>query len=466
MSQNVSQSKVTEFEYHHYDAGWRYSGLMTDVEKSIGQLQKTDILRNLALDFQCVARVLYEDNFLPLFDKLSDENVKVIKEHALIDKLQVEWEKVNQLIAASETGRTRLFFNEKYASAWIKKLVAAAAKDLGIDECEIVVLPDFGENYSLLSFNYSTDLVILEIPITALVTPWEWSVIWHEMAGYKAKKMKEKDGKVFSKILQESGVKTQDDIIESFEAFFGELRTKPSASNADMGILERVWNGFQQENASTAQISWTERNIQEMFEDACSVLAFGVNFLPIFFRILKRKNYFNDRKHPSPAARKELAQRLLGIHPESELIVSDKLVQLLNDLIHKELPLADKDYIPDSLTKQVREVILSAIDQYQSDPQRGDQIYLSTMDELNKIEFGLGEAVNAETPEARYKIIQERIEEKIDRRKTALGQCEQILDMKLSEVDEFVDVDHSKGDKSIYSLTIHGNSHYLLHIHQ
>jgi hypothetical protein len=52
------------------------------------------------------------------------------------------------------------------------------------------VIPQFGTAYSLGFFNYTDDFMALNLPITALQSPWEWTIFWHEIAGQKIRLLK------------------------------------------------------------------------------------------------------------------------------------------------------------------------------------------------------------------------------------------------------------------------------------
>ncbi len=51
------------------------------------------------------------------------------------------------------------------------------------EQLKFVVLPYFGRRFELISFSYALTIFVLGIPATEVHCPWNWSFIWHEMAG-------------------------------------------------------------------------------------------------------------------------------------------------------------------------------------------------------------------------------------------------------------------------------------------
>lgn len=122
----------------------------------------------------------------PAKDKVSDADVSILLQQAL-DKLTAEWARVYGFIAATEARSTR---NTQEIERQLSPLIRAAVRDVGFSSDSFPVIPQFGTAYSLGFFNYTDDFMALNLPITALQSPWEWTIFWHEIAGQKIRLLK------------------------------------------------------------------------------------------------------------------------------------------------------------------------------------------------------------------------------------------------------------------------------------
>ena len=68
--------------------------------------------------------------------------------------------------------------------------VFSAALSVGIEAERIAIVP--GDAFALYFFTYLENFAVLTVPIYSVQAPWEWSIFWHELAGYKVRQL-EKD---------------------------------------------------------------------------------------------------------------------------------------------------------------------------------------------------------------------------------------------------------------------------------
>ena len=61
--------------------------------------------------------------------------------------------------------------------------------------------------------------------------------------------------------------------------------------------------------------AWSQDWFEQLYEDACSVFAFGEEFVEVLSKILSRqeRKLTADRKHPDLATRLQVAHRLLAL---------------------------------------------------------------------------------------------------------------------------------------------------------
>src|SRR6266498_2036740 len=137
-------------------------------------------------------------------DHVSDTDVSVLMQQAL-DKLTAEWERVYGFMAATQAKKTA---ESQQVITKLSPLVRAAISDVGFTPESFPVIPQFGTIYGLGFFNYTDDFMALNLPITALESPWEWTIFWHEIAGQKLRLLK----------------KTQRDFLNALGEMFGEMR--------------------------------------------------------------------------------------------------------------------------------------------------------------------------------------------------------------------------------------------------
>jgi hypothetical protein len=196
-----------KFEELTRDVDWQLDSLLAYIKKGFrvsprarDKMDPSDLVVQNVLDaYLLLAKRFYEQFTKQLRiaynrkadkgvakDSISETEVAILMQRAL-DKLTAEWERVYGFIAstaAKKTSETREIKNQ------LAPLIKAAVRDVGFSSDSFPMIPQFGTAYSLGFFNYTDDFMALNLPITALQSPWEWTVFWHEIAGQKVRLLK------------------------------------------------------------------------------------------------------------------------------------------------------------------------------------------------------------------------------------------------------------------------------------
>ena len=232
--------------------------------------------------------------------------------HRAIEKLSDEWVRIAQILPAAMMAQDQI--------AMLTPVVHAAKQDVGLAYERVAVVPQFGLHFELVSFKYAPNVVILGIPVFNLDTPWEWSVIWHEVAGHKVRQLKDED-----------------------TATFENMRPKDE-------------NGRPLEK-------WSADWMEELFEDSCSAHAFGAPFIPVFERILNRYPPEGDGRHPPSAIRLSMAKRVAGVSAEP---LPDPADQQALERAFENIRAALPSKATSELVERVRREIVAAMHAHQS----------------------------------------------------------------------------------------------------
>lgn len=183
------------------DIDWQYLHLYKFIVKYFNISKSEREGKEIASSEKIVQRVLFDylylvEKFYTQFrDDLKKEyigrnvldiNVPVLMQEAL-DKLVEEWERVYSFIAInpkSDTKGTKEFLEH------LTPIINTAIRDVGFNPDSVRVIPQFGNAYSLGFFNYSDDFMALNVPLTKIKSPWEWTIFWHEIAGLRVRLLK------------------------------------------------------------------------------------------------------------------------------------------------------------------------------------------------------------------------------------------------------------------------------------
>jgi hypothetical protein len=257
-------------EHFEYDSDWHIYSLLTfarQTRDSLPDRTPSDLaLRTLVDDFIIVADFYYCKG-IALLERQGG--------HTPYDRQQVlvqvsdEWTNVLALIAHS-----RMLPENNDAVVALTYLVQKVCDDLHLDK-QVIVLPQIGRRFSLITFNYAPDVTVLGIPLTSLYCPWEWSIVWHEVA---------------SLYLQSAAGK---EIVDSVKHIMALLPANIWPVVPDETVFE----------------SWA----QELVEDSVSVLCLGAEFvdsLDTFLAPFYADPLTSDPKHPPRRLRAEVARAL------------------------------------------------------------------------------------------------------------------------------------------------------------
>ena len=288
--------------------------LVTEVRERVSQFQ---VLCDLVDDFQEMTREYVQLFEASLKGQTSREpKVKWLRRHEMLDKLTREWHVIYSLASSTELGSSFLGKYQKY--------VEQAVDDIGVRDpkANFLLIPIFGESFSLVTVRYSaSNLSILKLPISVIHSPWELSVIWHEMAGLKISRIREQikdfldDYATANKLkLPPHPVTTEMDPITEL---FQRIREDRSLDDDILRQVKEFLSGRDGPGFRPDEI-WSQDWFEQLYEDACSVLAFGEVFVPVLEKILGRqaRKIYADRRYPDLATRLQVAKRLLVLQKE------------------------------------------------------------------------------------------------------------------------------------------------------
>lgn len=245
-----------------------------------------------------------------------------------IDRLKNEWQRINTIVSTGQV----LNQDEKLIKS-LKSVVAVAAHSVGIEAEQIIIVP--GNTFALSFFTYLENFAVLTIPIYSMQSFWEWSIIWHELAGYKVRSLeriaaidtireKLEDlyayyNKIVGKAKKEELIERVDPNIPFIRGYLTQLFSKGEEKLIlnDLGGFEYQFeqmmadlpiSGYEELKTQGWSVDW----FKELFEDAWSILAIGEPFLDIFEDILRR-NANVDKRHPPLDVRLDVARELLEL---------------------------------------------------------------------------------------------------------------------------------------------------------
>jgi hypothetical protein len=188
-----------------FDSDWQKDSLLLMAEQVCAGLKaRTDlpketvaILCRLIEQFSSAAELYYTTGInklsisdlpglRPSFDSqglLSEQQPLAAERRNIIRDISVEWTRLMGLV-----GSAQLLGADDPAMRMIRATFLVARNDLkigngGRSDADFVVLPHFGRHFELVSFNYEPSIFVLGVPVASIYCPWEWPLIWHEMAG-------------------------------------------------------------------------------------------------------------------------------------------------------------------------------------------------------------------------------------------------------------------------------------------
>lgn len=307
-------------------------GLITHIRQMTDQLVAKDTSQSaIAVRFLVNCFVSFAGYYYAAFSKSLDEDDKIktdprkktYRQHQAIERLCSDWEILTPLLYAIKDPRVRLLEalvheaepNENYwkqeweawswgkivQQGWLRPL-QPHGEDWNVEwekwiqktwketswQSRIITLPYFGRRFELVKFIYAPYVFVTSVPLYNLETPWDWPVVWHEMAGHVVRQLEETDG-INRRIIPA----LPDDILEMWQKMYA----KPTL---DDPTADSLWD-----NVELAD--W----IAELFEDQYSVLSLGPAMVTTMARVL-RQHYeddytLEDMRHPPIRLRLDMA---------------------------------------------------------------------------------------------------------------------------------------------------------------
>ena len=259
---------------------------------------------------------------------------------AALDKLRDEWQRLNAIATASSA-----LTQDEMLIRILSSVATAAAISVELKTARILIVP--GNVFALYFFSYVENLAVLTVPIYSVRAPWEWSIFWHELAGYKVRQLEndlvinEQRKKLiaFHDAYKTMAPNRQKALLEgvigrpkSSKSGGGKknqysldyLTTVFSQDQPDLKSFGGFEYQFEQVLAKVTRRKriqyyellkaegWCVDWFKELYEDACSVIAIREPFLTFFQDILSR-HPASDQRHPPAKVRLSVAKELLNL---------------------------------------------------------------------------------------------------------------------------------------------------------
>lgn len=374
-----------------------------------------------------------------------------------LDKLKTEWQRLNTIANSSlALGR-----DDQLLRA-LEAVVKAAAYSVGIEADRITIVP--GDDFALYFFSYMDNFAVLTVPIHSVRAPWEWSIFWHELAGYRVRRLKSNTpiDEIKVKIKEfHARYKNGDedkkhelqrvlDVITSNEVerkegssnrrnrfskrYLTTLLSKKKLVLTDLGTIEyqfervlenlRLKDKFQAYENIKA-LGWCVDWFEELFEDAFSVMAIREPFLDFFEDVLRR-HASADGRHPSLSVRLQVAKELL---------------RLMNSDVEAEAPATMEESAAQQILKFISLLLVAS---HQFDEQED---YTQSMLK-NIVRYNLPEAVGREIGTSIKKWSENFLNSK-NRVKDAREEAEEFINMFSAEGLEFISIFETRNKKEI-----------------
>ncbi|MBE2224602.1 MAG: hypothetical protein IAF02_23890, partial [Anaerolineae bacterium] len=150
------------------------------INKSLYKSPWKEQVLELILAFQATVDAYYETGEL----LVQNENDATAEQHLrkLTNRIGEEWNKLMPFLTTSflmpPTYKAVELTIKTLDAAW-ENLNQEAMKEKGKPS----LLPHYGRHFELVTFEYMPKIAVIGIPFNNLYSPWDWSMIWHEIAG-------------------------------------------------------------------------------------------------------------------------------------------------------------------------------------------------------------------------------------------------------------------------------------------
>ena len=244
----------------------------TSEDASRASYAPSEIIVRKILDHYLLLALLYyrqlRDDLRTEFsaERMSEREVKIYMQNGL-ERLVMEWYRVYAVILAiranQSTGKASDIIQEMHP------VLQTAREDVYLSPDFLTIL-HFGQDFSMRFFNYMENVAALNMPLATFESPWEWTILWHELAGEKVRSMKNRDPYFFDAMFYE--------------------------------IMSQLDEGQSEEAQS---LGWSADWLEELFEDSFSVVNFPIHFLYVLKNLLERHADLGgeDSRHPPQAIR-------------------------------------------------------------------------------------------------------------------------------------------------------------------
>ena len=421
---------------HKEDADLRFQSLLAhiaDVEQRING-QSHVVLSNLLQDFKAVANRLYKDFEVVIENEELEPSDKSLKYHQMVDLFLDEWQNLFSLISTITLGSS---FTEK-----LLFLTDEALDDLGLTDLssEIVLLSKFGEKYSLSTPNYSRKPIrILEVPISIIKSPDEYTVLWHELATIKVERIKDSLNKYLEQYRKENKIELPDRSNKS-DPVSMLIEKVVERKRISVELKETVKN-FLSVNQKGLKL-WTLEWFVQFYEDACSVIAFGPIFIGVLDRILRRNSnrLSGDKTHPDRDTRLEVAKNIWE---------------------HKKNPGAFENWIVDdhSENENVAHALWNFIVSEDNMPVSKKTISDQRLEAIK----GKVEKTSVDEKPREVEIAEKTIDEILAKIITSSPSVEDFLSVNLSYIDRLALSSHTSGQSGLMNIWVHSTEHTFYH---
>ncbi|MGB0384776.1 MAG: hypothetical protein ACPGWR_08145 [Ardenticatenaceae bacterium] len=198
----------------------------------------------------------------PLSESDKDKNTPFHR-HQLIERIGEEWAQIMPLASTSQL----LSKVDEQVLTILTHVIEDALDNLKMERKEVAIMPHFGRHFELVKFRYAPEVAMLGIPLTSLYCPWEWSIIWHEVAGLY---IASEEAKLpINALLDEMKALPEEIWVDWSNKYYQEMK--------DLPLVDDESDDHHRSASHTDQPpEWVLRNWSEEFiEDAVGVLCLG-----------------------------------------------------------------------------------------------------------------------------------------------------------------------------------------------
>lgn len=294
--------------------------LVTHIEKinaDLGSQPPTQTNEGIRYLIDCYLQ--FAIHFYGAFDRsLRKDSKEASEKHAYwreraIEKLVTYWNLLSPLLSGIQDARMvklRALVREAapgkrwidhWSEEWRSRVPVTRKEGTRFDwekhwQDAIVTIPYYGVRFELLRFDYAPYVFVTGVPLHNLETPWQWHVVWHEMAGQIVLDLVK--SKKIDRVVQDAQK------LGKWEEW--RLQFEPAAGASSIA-------------ASPMMVSFADIDrsgwIQELVEDAYGVLALGPSMLLAMKQVLPRhypgEGALLDTRHPPVKLRLSMAAALL-----------------------------------------------------------------------------------------------------------------------------------------------------------